>query len=193
MKYVLGLFLLSLISAGIAEAQVKVVVPSKANGPIGVGFIQGGNCYALAVYGSSTGYASHDPIPGPVTQADTTGLTTGYGQVDHSKDCVEYFYSKDQTDQLFKDQDADYQKKLNEVKSDYVDKISSLSPEVLAAIKDEVKQQLMAELVPQIRDEIKKQLQQQSSGKGSTSAPKTKPKDPQPSLQSDPKPARSQN
>lgn len=123
--------------------------------------------------------------PGPITQTDTSGLGKTH--------CIEVFYSKDQTDQLLADHDANYQKKLDAVKRDYVDKISSLSPEVLAAIKEEVKQQLMSELVPQIREEIKNQLQQESLTKAAKSGPKTSTRGQQPASKSAPIPPRAQD
>ena len=196
MKYVMSVLVI-LLAATASGAQtkqivpIKIVVPSKTNEIISSFSFEGqpgnpigdkGNCYSLAVMGARIPNPEGAGLrPGPITQADISGL-----QGTH---CVELFYSQDQTDQLLTDHDVAYQKKLDDVKRDYVDKISSLSPEVLAAIKDEVKQQLMAELVPQIREEVKRQINQEKSATGGTSNQKAKTKPQQSGPKPDSKPA----
>jgi hypothetical protein len=165
MKYAFVLMIAALSITTTADAQIKVVVPTKTNSIMGLV----GNCYTIASNGIR-GVFNQSPEPAQLTQADTSGLKQFELQ------CVEYFYSKDQIDKLFADHDTTTQAKLDEVKKAYVEKISALSPEVLSAIKDEVKQQLMTELIPEMREEIKKQLEKAQSGKGTTSTNKAKAK-----------------
>jgi hypothetical protein len=145
-----------------AQKPVRIVIPQK--NPLA----NPGTCYWRATHF----YANDNLLPGPsLTQATTGGLGP-----DESL-CIDYFFTAADTTALVDARDAVLRKKIDEVKTSYVDKISELPKEVLDAIRVELKQQVIAELLPELREQIRKELEQQrSKEKGAEPLQKVQPK-----------------